>query len=97
MESAGLSPADLTDRDISFAIAPRLNAAPRLGRPELARDLLLAEYMERARALAAEIEALNTQRQGDLEAMMDARASRRSTRLRWGGVLVVTGEDWSFG
>jgi single-stranded-DNA-specific exonuclease len=98
MESAGLSPADLTDRDISFAIAPRLNAAPRLGRPELARDLLLAENMERARALAVEIEALNTQRQGDLETMMDVAREQALDQVEAGaGALVVTGEDWSFG
>lgn len=98
MESAGLAPAHLTDRDISFAIAPRLNAAPRLGKPELARDLLLATTMERARELAAEIEALNTQRQGNLEAMMDTAREQALDQVEAGAdVLIVTGENWSFG
>lgn len=98
MESAGLAPADLTDRDISFAIAPRLNAAPRLGRPELARDLLLAATRESAKRLAAEIESLNTQRQGDLEVMMSEARDQALDQVEAGaGVLVVTGEDWSFG
>lgn len=98
MQSAGLVPANLTDRDISFAIAPRLNAAPRLGKPELARDLLLSTTMESARALAAEIEALNAQRQGTLETMMDAARDQALDQVEAGAdVLLVTGENWSFG
>lgn len=98
MRSARLTAADLSDRDISFAIAPRLNAAPRLGRPELARDLLLAATRDDARALAAEIEALNTRRQSALDVMMaEARAQAREQADVGAGVLVVTGEDWSFG
>lgn len=98
MESAGLSPANVSDRDISFAIAPRLNAAPRLGKPELALELLLADSMERARALAAKIEALNTQRQSDLDVMMAAAREQAVEQVAEGmSVLLVTGEDWSFG
>jgi single-stranded-DNA-specific exonuclease len=98
MDSAGLVPATLTDRDISFAIAPRLNAAPRLGRPELALQLLLADSMERARDLAAQIEALNTQRQADLDVMMaDARTQAVEQVEAGASALLVTGEGWSFG
>jgi single-stranded-DNA-specific exonuclease len=98
MESAGVSPAGLTDRDISFALAPRLNAAPRLGRPELARDLLLAEDPEEARTLAGEIEALNTRRQDDLEVMMaDAREQALEQVELGARALVVSGENWLFG
>lgn len=98
MESAGLSPASVTDRDISFAIAPRLNAAPRLGKPELALELLLADSMERARALAAEIEALNTRRQSDLDVMMAGAREQAVDQVAEGlSVLLVTGEGWSFG
>jgi single-stranded-DNA-specific exonuclease len=98
MESAGLSPANVTDRDISFAIAPRLNAAPRLGKPELALELLLADSMQRARELAAKIEALNTQRQSDLDGMMAGARDQAVDQVALGAnVLLVTGEDWSFG
>lgn len=98
MESAGLSPANVTDRDISFAIAPRLNAAPRLGKPELALELLLADSTQRARELAAKIEALNTQRQSDLDMMMSGAREQAVDQIALGqSVLLVTGEDWSFG
>ncbi|MGE5335312.1 MAG: single-stranded-DNA-specific exonuclease RecJ, partial [Nitrososphaerota archaeon] len=98
IESAGLTLESLADRDISFALAPRLNAAPRLGRPELARDLLLAHTREEARALAAQIESLNTQRQGDLEVMMDDARAQAVDQVEQGApILLVTGEGWSFG
>ena len=98
MASAGVTPAGLTDRDISFALAPRLNAAPRLGKPELARDLLLAETPDKAHALAAEIEKLNARRQDDLEVMMaDAREQALGQVETDARTLVVKGEDWPFG
>ncbi|HEY7340775.1 MAG TPA: single-stranded-DNA-specific exonuclease RecJ [Ktedonobacterales bacterium] len=98
MESAGLSSANVTDRDISFAIAPRLNAAPRLGQPEFALELLLADSLEQARSLAAQIEALNTRRQSDLDGMMAGAREQAVDQVAEGlSVLLVTGEDWSFG
>ena len=98
MESAGVTSTGLTDRDISFALAPRLNAAPRLGKPELARDLLLAETPAQARALAEQIEQLNTRRQGDLEVMMaDAREQALGQVEAGAHTLLVKGEEWPFG
>ncbi len=98
MELAGLPPANLADRDISFAIAPRLNAAPRLGRPELALNLLLAPTMEHARELAKEIETLNVQRQGTLDVMMEEARAQVGDQIEAGaGVLIVSDDNWSFG
>jgi single-stranded-DNA-specific exonuclease len=48
---------------IGFRLAPRLNAAGRLGRPEAALELLLTEEKEPARLLAAQLEDLNRDRQ----------------------------------
>jgi single-stranded-DNA-specific exonuclease len=53
---------DLTD--IGFAVAPRLNAAGRVGEAARAARLLLAEDREEADRLAGEIEAANTERRG---------------------------------
>jgi single-stranded-DNA-specific exonuclease len=98
MASAGVTPAGLTDRDISFALAPRLNAAPRLGQPELARDLLLAETPDKAYALAEQIEKLNMRRQDNLEVMMaDAREQALDQVNVGARTLLVKGEEWPFG
>jgi single-stranded-DNA-specific exonuclease len=53
----------LDSEDIGFTIAPRLNAAGRLGQPQLAVELLLTDRPERAEELAQYIHQLNADRQ----------------------------------
>jgi single-stranded-DNA-specific exonuclease len=59
---AGLNPERLNLDDIGFALAPRLNAAGRVGEAARAETLLLAEDRAEADALAAEIDAANRER-----------------------------------
>ena len=63
MRSANVDPATVDAGAIGFRLAPRLNAAGRLGRPEAALELLLTEEKEPARLLAAQLEDLNRDRQ----------------------------------
>jgi single-stranded-DNA-specific exonuclease len=53
----------LDSDDVAFALAPRLNAAGRLGQPQLAVELLVTDRAERARELAEYIDQLNASRQ----------------------------------
>lgn len=53
----------LDSEDVAFALAPRLNAAGRLGQPQLAVELLVTDRPERAEELAQYIDHLNSQRQ----------------------------------
>jgi single-stranded-DNA-specific exonuclease len=53
----------LTSEDLGFQLAPRLNAAGRLGQPELAVELLVTDRPERAKELAQYIDGLNATRQ----------------------------------
>jgi single-stranded-DNA-specific exonuclease len=52
----------LTADDISYALAPRLNAAGRIGDMSLGVNCLLAETEEEAEPIANQLEALNQQR-----------------------------------
>lgn len=52
----------LTERDIAFGIAPRLNALGRLGYAGTAVELLTTTDQEQALILANQVEALNSQR-----------------------------------
>jgi single-stranded-DNA-specific exonuclease len=52
----------LSAEDIGFGIAPRLNAAGRLGQAQLGIELLVTESTERAEQLAAYINELNNSR-----------------------------------
>ena len=53
----------LEGEDLSFALAPRLNAAGRLGQAQLAVELLTTTHQERAIALAEYLNELNSSRQ----------------------------------
>ena len=53
----------LESEDVSFMLAPRLNAAGRLGQPQLAVELLVTDRPERALELAQYIDQLNATRQ----------------------------------
>ena len=61
---AGVAPERASLDDIGFAIAPRLNAAGRVGEAGRAARLLLAGNAVEAIALAEEIEAANDERRG---------------------------------
>jgi len=52
----------LDSEDIGFALAPRLNAAGRLGQPQLAVELLITDQESRATELAEYLDQLNSSR-----------------------------------
>jgi single-stranded-DNA-specific exonuclease len=61
-EIAGCTAATPTGEDVSFRLAPRINAPGRLDKPDLALALLLATSDEEARRIAAEVEVHCTRR-----------------------------------
>jgi single-stranded-DNA-specific exonuclease len=75
LASAGVAPASVDVETLGFAVAPRINAAGRVGEAMVAARLLLAEDPDEAAALAAELEAANLNRR-DLtkQAIAEARA-----------------------
>jgi single-stranded-DNA-specific exonuclease len=100
MASAGVDPATADAGAIAFRLAPRINAAGRLCHPRAALDLLLTEDEQEARRLAAELEALNRDRQGVeerilREALTQVEEWPETKRRRRG--YVVAGEDWHRG
>ena len=62
MRVCGYAGKPLTSEDIAFGLAPRLNAAGRLGQAQLGVELLTTEDAERADALAEYIHQLNNSR-----------------------------------
>ncbi len=100
MRSASVDPATVDAGAIGFRLAPRLNAAGRLGRPEAALELLLTEEREPAKQLAAQLEDLNRDRQAveqrilreAVEAIEEWPEERRRRRA-----YVVAGAGWHEG
>ena len=63
MRAARVDPATIDSGAIGFRLAPRINAAGRLGHPGAALELLLTEDRETAAKLAGTLEELNRERQ----------------------------------
>jgi single-stranded-DNA-specific exonuclease len=64
MACAGVDPAAVDAGGVGFRLAPRINAAGRLGHPGIALELLLTEDKAEAKRLANDLERLNRDRQG---------------------------------
>ena len=76
LERAGIAPAAVTLETIAFALAPRINAAGRIGEPADAAALLLSDDAEEARDLAARLDEANvTRRQMTRDVVADAELS----------------------
>src|SRR5438094_5147677 len=63
MKVARVDPAAVDSSSVGFRLAPRLNAAGRLGHPEAALELLLTEDRDQAARLAHRLDELNRDRQ----------------------------------
>lgn len=63
LRETGLTDRELTSTQIGFILAPRINAAGRMGEAELAADLLLTDDPVQAERLARELCGLNRERQ----------------------------------
>ncbi|HSL65999.1 MAG TPA: single-stranded-DNA-specific exonuclease RecJ [Gaiellaceae bacterium] len=100
MRSAGVDPAAVDAGAVGFRLAPRINAAGRLGHPGAALELILTEDGEEARRLAARLEELNRERQQVEDRILRAAVAEveswpEAQRRRRGYVLA--GEDWHEG
>ena len=87
--------AELTEDDIAFSIAPRVNAASRMDEPDAALKLLSTENPEEAEALVAHLEQLNTRRKGVVAVVV--RQARKNMRERFGDseqVVVLGNPEW---
>ncbi|MSO57691.1 MAG: single-stranded-DNA-specific exonuclease RecJ [Thermoleophilia bacterium] len=100
MRSARVDPAAIDATAVSFRLAPRINAAGRLGRPDTALELVLAEDTQTAERLAGELERLNRERQVVEERIARSAAATIDSwndERRAGRAYVVCGEDWHQG
>ncbi len=93
-----LKPSQLSARNIAFIIAPRLNAAGRVGHARIALELLLTEDPTRAHFLAEELEQLNRSRQEIEDTIFTAALrlieQKKKDRSR---VIVLAERNWNEG
>ncbi|MBQ7726595.1 MAG: single-stranded-DNA-specific exonuclease RecJ [Clostridia bacterium] len=95
---AGLDRATLDARQIAFGIAPRINAAGRVGNAGRAVELLLTDKIGDALAIAGELDDWNADRQKiEQEITREAVGQIEEKGLAHDRVLVVAGEHWHSG
>jgi|YNPNPStandDraft_1061719.scaffolds.fasta_scaffold00168_15 single-stranded-DNA-specific exonuclease len=94
-EAAGLNGRQVTYRDVVFRLAPRLNAAGRLGQAWGALMLLLAGDLSQARGQARILEELNRKRQAlEEEVLRQSLGLIRKLGLDRRPVMVLGQEGW---
>ena len=93
MEVARVDPGALDAGAIGFRLAPRINAAGRLHRADAGLELLLTEDPTRARAIAAELDAVNTERR-DVETRMRFAAEALVAEQGPAPAYVLAAEGW---
>jgi len=88
--------AALSSEDIAFKLAPRLNAAGRLGQATLGVELLVTDSADRAQTLAAYLHELNGSRES-LERSIYLAANKQATEQfdpEGDAALVLSGRGW---
>ena len=96
MDEAGLGDKPVTSVSIGYTLAPRINAAGRMGQADLAAELLLTRDPGRAAALAQELCALNRERQ-TIECEIFQECVQRLERRPQSGVILLADKHWHQG
>lgn len=99
IDVAGMTGRPVNSTALSFAVAPRINAAGRMGNCESVFELLGCDDEERAAALAAKVDDYNTARKNTEAEIYD-----KAVKMIDGGaglfdapIIVVGGENWHEG
>ena len=95
--TAGCDLSTITADALPFSLVPRLNAAGRMGKTDVAFRILLTDDVAEASTLAAELEQINTDRRA-IEGELSDAAIAEAERI-WHGerAVVVAGRGWHEG
>ena len=96
LRKVGIEDGDVvTEEDISFKIAPRINAAGRMGKPEVAFKLLEAEDEVSASTMVEELEKYNQQRKEiEEKPTVEIMGCIENSRFKKDRVLVLGSDKW---
>lgn len=88
----------VTSSNIGFSAIPRLNAAGRMGRSDIALSLLMCDDYEESFKISTELEKLNAKRR-EIEAELTLLATEEAERIITDStrILVLAGEGWHEG
>jgi single-stranded-DNA-specific exonuclease len=96
---AGVDAEAANESDLGFRVAPRLNAAGRVGESRRSSDILVTDDRGEASRLAAELNADNSRRQREEERILRSAetALRADPPSAGSGAIVLADPDWPLG
>jgi single-stranded-DNA-specific exonuclease len=90
--------APLTAESVGFRLGPRINAAGRLGSPDLALELLLAQDEAEALRLALALDQLSQERREVQQTIIEAAQPAAERQAKAGApIILVAGQGWHQG
>jgi single-stranded-DNA-specific exonuclease len=99
VRAAGIGDTQIGAGHLGFQLGPRLNAAGRIGTPQIATQLLLEADGGKCREIARELNRLNSARQSMEKSIVQEAIAQLEERGETGErkVLVVAGNNWNRG
>jgi len=94
LRKAGGSQRHLSEDDIGFTIAPRINAASRMDDPEDAFHMLRTKDEGEAGMYVAHLEKLNNERKGVVASMTKEAKKRMGQLIKLPSVIVMGNPEW---
>ena len=96
IHQAGLEERPITSVSVGYTLAPRINASGRMGRAEVAAELLLTNDAHRALVLARELCELNRERQS-IESDIFQACVQRLDQAPQSGAILLADPTWHQG
>ncbi len=99
LEACGLSGKKVSEGDLGFRVGPRINAAGRMGKTDLAVQLFLSKDQSETNSLVKQIEHLNSMRQKTEEKILNqatAKIIERGLADRY-KCIILGSEEWHRG
>jgi single-stranded-DNA-specific exonuclease len=88
---------EITSQTLAYSIAPRINAAGRMGSAEKALKLLLSNNDFEIKTLAEELNILNTERQKLCDKLYKEAQRMLSEKGAYKNIIVLQAENWNNG
>lgn len=93
----GKQQADVSAQTLAFTLAPRINAAGRMGNARAALSLFTSDDPEEISALATKLNEYNGERQKLCDALYERARAQISAEGAYSSVVMAAGEDWQAG
>ncbi len=88
---------EITAQTLAFTIAPRINAAGRMGDARSALRLFTTEDLSEISVLAEKLDSYNSERQKLCDSLYESARDQILREGAYGNVITVIGENWSPG